>query len=86
MFLIAGWGVLEKPKKGARGHLSPVLMQAQVPVVHNDVCKEGYKRIGKLLADVQFDKAVMCAGFLNGGPSSCYGDSGFRRTFNASHS
>lgn len=51
-------------------------MQAQVPVIANSVCKESYKKIGKLLADVQFDEAVMCAGFSNGGPSSCLGDSG----------
>lgn len=68
--------MLVQPKKGTRGQLSPVLMQTQVPVIENKVCREGYKRAGKLLADAQFDNGVMCAGFPNGGSSSCYGDSG----------
>lgn len=73
---VAGWGLLEQPKKGIRGQLSPILMQTQVPVIENAECKEDYKRIGKFLADAQFDDGVMCAGFRNGGSSSCLGDSG----------
>lgn len=73
---VAGWGVLEKPKKGTQGQLSPVLMETQVPVIENEQCKEDYKRIGKHLADAQFDDGVMCAGFREGGSSSCLGDSG----------
>lgn len=73
---VAGWGLLEQPKKGIRGEPSPILMQTQVPVIENEECKEDYKRIGKLLADVQFDNGVMCAGFREGGSSSCVGDSG----------
>lgn len=76
MAFLAGWGVLKQPKKGARSQASSVLMQTQVPVIDNKLCKENYKRIGKLLSDAQFDNGVICAGFPNGGPSSCLGDSG----------
>lgn len=73
---VAGWGVLKKPKKGERAQINPILMETQVPVIENEVCKEDYKRIGKLLADAQFDENVMCAGYREGGSSSCLGDSG----------
>lgn len=67
---------MKKPRKGERAQINPILMETQVPVIENEVCKEDYKRIGKLLADAQFDENVMCAGYREGGSSSCLGDSG----------
>lgn len=74
--MLAGWGLVEEPRKGKHKQPSSILMQAQVPVVENESCKQNYKRIGKFLADVQFDDGVMCAGFADGGASACLGDSG----------
>lgn len=56
-----------------KGGESDVLMHTQVPVIDNASCKEKYRSIGKLKADVQFDDHVLCAGFTAGGKDACQG-------------
>lgn len=68
---LAGWGRMEEA-----GKRSDVLMQVQVPVIENQVCKECYRRIGLLYLNRQFDDRIMCAGHMDGGKDSCQGDSG----------
>lgn len=51
-------------------------MQVQLPVIHNDICKEKYKLMGEFKDNVQFNDGVLCAGFAAGGKDSCQGDSG----------
>ncbi|XP_043581541.1 venom protease-like [Bombus pyrosoma] len=59
---VAGWGRLKY-----RGPLSDVLMEVQVPVVSNAVCKKAYR---------DASDTVICAGYTEGGKDSCQGDSG----------
>lgn len=68
---LAGWG-----KLGEHERRSPVLMQVQLPVISNHICKEKYKLIGEYKGDSQFGNSVLCAGFASGGKDSCHGDSG----------
>lgn len=68
---VAGWG-----RTSEGGQSSPVLQELQIPVLSNDVCKDRYKKVGKLISEKQFDNAVLCAGVLTGGKDSCQGDSG----------
>ncbi|XP_058840091.1 proclotting enzyme-like [Topomyia yanbarensis] len=61
---IIGWG------RTANGSLSDTLQQLTVPVLSNQECKRtGYFRF-------QITNRMMCAGYLDGGRDSCYGDSG----------
>lgn len=66
-----GWGIT-----GERGKMSPILMEVQVPVIENQICKELYQKNGSHRTDIQFSERVMCAGFAEGGKDSCQGDSG----------
>ncbi|XP_033346835.1 transmembrane protease serine 9-like, partial [Bombus vosnesenskii] len=59
---VAGWGRLRY-----RGPLSDILMEVQVPVVSNAVCKKAYS---------DASDTVICAGYTKGGKDSCQGDSG----------
>lgn len=68
---VAGWG---RTQEG--GQSSNILQEVQIPVHENEVCKEKYQKIGKLVSQQQFDNAVLCAGVLAGGKDSCQGDSG----------
>lgn len=69
---IAGWG-----RTAELGNPSDVLMQVQLPVLSNEVCKDRYRKQGILYDEQkQFNDAVMCAGYLEGGKDSCQGDSG----------
>lgn len=54
---IAGWGRI---KEG--GERSTILLQGQLKVVANNVCKEKIRKTGALKKEYQFDKYVMCAG------------------------
>jgi hypothetical protein len=63
---ITGWGTTSEG-----GSLSPILKEAQVPIVADDVC--GRPDINGL----DFQAATMiCAGNLAGGTDTCQGDSG----------
>lgn len=68
-----GWGRTSEGKLAAR---SPILMQVQLPVIHNDICREKFKLIGEFKDNIQFGNGVLCAGFAAGGKDSCQGDSG----------
>lgn len=66
---VAGWGRTQEGGKSAN-----ILQELQLPVLSNAKCAEKYKAQGKLLSDIQFDNAVLCAGFLQGGKDSCQGN------------
>lgn len=68
---VAGWG-----RTSEGGSSAPLLQELQINVLGNDVCKDRYKKVGKLISEKQFDDAVLCAGVLTGGKDSCQGDSG----------
>ncbi|XP_055840657.1 uncharacterized protein LOC129908281 [Episyrphus balteatus] len=68
---VAGWG---KTQEG--GVSANILQELQIPIFGNDECKELYRKQNKLIADDQFDNAVLCAGNLAGGKDTCQGDSG----------
>lgn len=69
---IAGWG---RTTEG--GKPSDILQQVQLPVLNNEICKDRYRKQGKLINEQkQFNNAVMCVGYLEGGKDSCQGDSG----------
>ncbi|CAI5776067.1 serine protease 56 [Podarcis lilfordi] len=61
---IIGWGSLYEDGPGA-----DVVMEAQVPILAQDICRGA---LGRQL----FTSAMFCAGFLSGGVDSCQGDSG----------
>lgn len=54
---IAGWGRTKED-----GPRSTVLLQGQLTVVSNQVCKEKIRKTGALKKEYQFDTYVMCAG------------------------
>ncbi|XP_053979899.1 venom serine protease Bi-VSP-like isoform X1 [Hylaeus volcanicus] len=64
---IAGWGAI-----GTKGPASEELLEAQVPVVGNDACRQAYSRF----ASAVIDDRVLCAGYAQGGKDACQGDSG----------
>ncbi|EAA07752.4 AGAP002811-PA [Anopheles gambiae str. PEST] len=68
---IAGWGRTKET-----GIEAKVLQELQIPILENEECSQLYKKIRKLYSTKQFDDAVLCAGFLEGGKDSCQGDSG----------
>lgn len=68
---VAGWG-----RTAEGGTAAKILQELQLPVLDNEVCKNRYKKIGKLISEKQFNEAVLCAGVLTGGKDSCQGDSG----------
>ena len=64
---ISGWG-----RVSDRGETSPVLKQADVPYVNEEVCKSQYKSI-----KIDITSSMMCAGIIGiGGIDACNGDSG----------
>uniref|UniRef100_A0A182JSC1 Peptidase S1 domain-containing protein n=1 Tax=Anopheles christyi TaxID=43041 RepID=A0A182JSC1_9DIPT len=68
---IAGWGRTKET-----GFEAKVLQELQIPILENDECSQLYKKVRKLFSQKQFNAAVLCAGFLEGGKDSCQGDSG----------
>ncbi|KAL5292445.1 CLIPD6.2 family protein [Megaselia abdita] len=68
---VAGWGRTEEGGKS-----SEILQELQLPVLANQVCREKYAAQRRLVTEDQFDNAVICAGFLEGGMDTCQGDSG----------
>jgi len=63
---VTGWGTTS-----FEGELSPVLKEAAVPIVADDVCAQ------PAINGIAFDAVTMvCAGDLAGGTDSCQGDSG----------
>lgn len=63
--LILGWG---KTRPRART-VSPVLMEATVPIIANAVCATA-------LAPETITNNMLCAGYAEGGTDTCQGDSG----------
>ncbi len=61
--IILGWG------KTTSNRMSPVLQQADIPIVSNNDCKYVYSP--DLITD-----SMVCAGFDEGGVDTCQGDSG----------
>lgn len=47
-----------------------------LPVLSNQECRANYEKINKVSSEKQFDDAVICAGYREGGKDSCQGDSG----------
>uniref|UniRef100_A0A1B0CAP3 CLIP domain-containing serine protease n=1 Tax=Lutzomyia longipalpis TaxID=7200 RepID=A0A1B0CAP3_LUTLO len=68
---VAGWGRTQEGGKSAS-----ILQELQLPILKNEECMEKYRDVRKLISDKQFNDAVLCAGFLQGGKDSCQGDSG----------
>ncbi|XP_066603122.1 venom serine protease Bi-VSP-like [Prorops nasuta] len=64
---IAGWGA-----KSFNGPSSSRLLEAQIPVVDMQECKEAFKSFKNTV----IDERVICAGFRQGGKDACQGDSG----------
>merc|ERR1712004_246883 len=62
MFLASGWGSMGDS-------YATKLMQVALPYVSQEKCQY-------LLGSYYVHEAVICAGFLEGGKSTCYGDSG----------
>lgn len=58
----AGWGRTQEGGKSAN-----VLQEIQLPVVSNSECKASYAAISKVASEKQFDNAVICAGYKEGG-------------------
>lgn len=58
---IAGWGALSY-----QGPASPILQEAQIPVVSNEDCERNYRTY---FPNQIFDNRVICAGY--GGRDSC---------------
>lgn len=72
MLNVAGWGGTSKD-----GKYSGVLMQLQVPVVNNRVCRNNHIKLGapkKMVAET-INEHVLCAGG-HGGKGAWRGDSG----------
>lgn len=66
---VIGWG---KTMEG--GSTSDILLQIQLPVLDNEICKDRYRKIGSLVSEKQFSDLVLCAGVLTGGQDSCQGN------------
>ncbi len=65
-----GWGNLPRV-------MDPwILRQVTVPAVSNEECKRAFAEEGYIDTDYTIDSSMLCAGDINGGKDSCYGDSG----------
>ncbi|XP_076766249.1 venom protease-like [Xylocopa sonorina] len=64
---VAGWGRIYH-----HGPLSDVLLEVQVPVITNTLCRERYSRIKRLA----INGGTLCAGYEEGRKDACQGDSG----------
>lgn len=64
---VTGWGITSIGSQP-----SPYLKQLQVPVIHNSLCKEIYRKAGLLRSEDHISKMNVCAGF-KAGESSCKG-------------
>lgn len=60
---IAGWGATSY-----QGPVSPILQEAQIPIVSNSDCERNYRIY---FPNQIFDNRVLCAGY--GGRDSCQG-------------
>jgi Trypsin len=63
----AGWGRTQEGGKSAN-----VLQEIQLPIISNEQCRNRYSAINKVISDKQFDNAVLCAGFDQGGQGECF--------------
>jgi len=59
---VVGWGLTSEGGQG-----SPVLREAQIPVLADSVCRAAFP---------EFTPTMMCAGWAAGGVDTCQGDSG----------
>lgn len=67
-FYTAGWG---RTQQG--GQPSDVLLETELPGLDISVCKEAYKKNGRLVSERQFDDGVLCVGDLSGENDACQG-------------
>ncbi|KAG8581590.1 hypothetical protein GDO81_007728 [Engystomops pustulosus] len=63
--VVSGWG------KQFLQRQPEALMEIEIPVVADDECKVGFRKIGRVLTE-----DMICAGFKQGGRDACSGDSG----------
>lgn len=68
----AGWNVGKPGKK----ELSPLLIQIQLPVIENELCKQIYRQFPGYDIEPHFNDTKICTGFTTGDKDNCYGDSG----------
>lgn len=65
--VVTGWGATTQG-----GSSSDFLLEVEVPIVSNDLCKRAYSDIPRF----EVTDAMMCAGSSLGGKDACQGDSG----------
>ncbi|XP_034480579.1 proclotting enzyme-like isoform X2 [Drosophila innubila] len=68
---VAGWGSTREGGKNVA-----VLQEVALDVFDNEACRHGFAQFYRNFTEDQFDKAIVCAGVLEGGKDSCQGDSG----------
>lgn len=80
---VTGWGTLRAIRDGKDlltqeavrpndpRYFTDRLMEVDVPLVSEDVCREAYRE-----SSGKIDRRVLCAGLREGGKDSCQGDSG----------
>ncbi len=64
-----GWG-----STSTSGDYPDILQQVSLPVVSNSVCNEVFGTAGTEVGEIT--DRMLCAGFLEGGKDTCFGDSG----------
>lgn len=67
---VVGWGSLSR-----MNDRSPVLMQLQVPVIDNEICRKLQKNAGSSDVELKINEHVICAGGA-AGKGFWWGDSG----------
>ncbi|XP_055325957.1 trypsin 5G1-like [Sitodiplosis mosellana] len=64
--LVSGWGATQNSSDS-----NEVLRAVYIPIANQEYCSEQYKYLGRPITD-----RMICAGFVKGDKSPCYGDSG----------
>lgn len=68
---VAGWGNLQEG-----GNSPNEVNHIRLPIVDRQVCKKAYSNAGSFFDTSVITSTTICAGFLEGGKSTCQGDSG----------
>lgn len=75
--VVGGWNAgIVKIKTKEHQHLSPVLTQAQLPVIANEQCKKIYREFLGYEVELGYSDRFLCTGFTAGDKDNCHGDSG----------